>query len=402
MAEWEGRELERRTAARMATAGFVPVLNVRHAEFNQEFDIYAFSPHEDGVRRILAQCTTAPPDSQKIAALCGWARSFHVDDALFVTSRNPHDNQANVAAFQRITLLSEHPDSTFHEAIIDNRTLRVGAALSARENAIVRFLRGMSSLRRVSLDRRSQCDEAKRVAGVWAKLDEVALEADPFARLERLYSIHFKHSRLAEQCALAEGLGDSGGKALKAAYAYGRGTFTQSALAVQTLNRVHTLIALCECSCLVSAGVTIPDDYSRGRTGPLIQSLSVRPFRHLLGMFAFELVYGWGGMWPEAYEQRFMEHFGQNIGASPNELRWLIEFVNDLFCTAGHEGFILRPPWHGMGWYNVLLLPFFAKGIGVRRLESELGVALSGWPWDAWRRASYEAEKRCRQYEQSH
>jgi hypothetical protein len=69
MSMWEGKELERRTTARVAGMGFVPAINVVHRGTQSEFDMYAFLPHQDGFKRLMVQCTTASPDATKVAAL---------------------------------------------------------------------------------------------------------------------------------------------------------------------------------------------------------------------------------------------------------------------------------------------------------------------------------------------
>lgn len=88
MARWEGPELERRTAARLFTAGFVPVLNVRHQQTNCEFDIYAFHPKPKGVSRVLVQCSTQLRN-HKVAELDAYARAFGLDAKVFVSEPAP-------------------------------------------------------------------------------------------------------------------------------------------------------------------------------------------------------------------------------------------------------------------------------------------------------------------------
>ena len=222
---------------------------------------------------------------------------------------------------------------------------------------------------------------------IWYELECVPIEPDPFARLSNLYAIHEKDKTLAADCAMAEGLGKEPLPALRQAYAYNneRAVVTQSALACQTLNRTLTLIALCECSCLVADGAPVPEEFVReGRIVPLIESLADKPYRHLLGKFAFDLLHGWGGMWMWGHTVFFEEAFAADIEAKVTSVRALIDFTNDLFKKAGQEGYIVGLDFYGE-WSNILLPPYFAKGIGVGRFERELGLTLASSPWCDWR-----------------
>ena len=64
----------------------------------------------------------------------------------------------------------------------------------------------------------------------------------------------------------------------------------------------------------------------------------------------------------------FEEAFAADIGAKVTSVRALSDFTNDLFKKAGQEGYIVGLDFYG-GWSNILLLPYFAKGIGVGRFE---------------------------------
>jgi hypothetical protein len=229
---------------------------------------------------------------------------------------------------------------------------------------------------------------------VWKDLDGVPLLTDPFERLEQLYEIHWSVPKLAEECALGEGLATTGREALKRAYAYGDGTYTQSALAAQTLNRAYTLVSLCECACLVASGEQVPGalDAQSGRRGPIIRSLAERPHPHLLGPFVFELLCGWGGFWPLGVEQPFKETIASTIGAGPAQVDDLLGFINSLFRSAGMGNFVKEVEYRGVKWRNMLLLPYFAKGIGVRRIESEARQEITWAPWVDWKDDSLRLE----------
>lgn len=406
MAIWDGAELERRTAARMSTAGLVPVLNVVHDETSQEFDIYAFHPRPDGISRVLVQCTTSRPDSGKLTTLRGWADSLSVEHRLFVTGSNPHETQERVADFQGTHFLSEHPDSALHSVTVDECMIDICRPLSLRERLAIGFCRGMSHLRRVALQSRTRHECAEEVVAVWNELDRVTPMRDPFERLDRLYSIHGEHGDLSARCAVAERLGDESDDpllALKAAYAGNRGTYTQAAMATQTINRMHTFISLCECACLVAGGAQVPSHLMQsGRAGRLVASLSNRPFRHLLGMFVWELLHCWGGMWPAADEALFRRVISDDIGATPQDVDWMVTYCNSFLRSAGQEGYITRVPWQGKEWSNVLLLPYFVKGLGVLRVEALKQARLGRYPWGNWRDDCIRCVQECKKWEREH
>ena len=90
MPMWEGRELERRTAARVATAGFAPAINVTHSRTQSEFDVYAFLPKPESLGRLMVQCSVPRPKHEKLSALKGNAATFGARHMLYVTEDNPH------------------------------------------------------------------------------------------------------------------------------------------------------------------------------------------------------------------------------------------------------------------------------------------------------------------------
>ncbi len=400
---WEARELERRTAARVAAAGFAPALNVIHADTQSEFDVYAFLPQQAGFRRLMVQCSLGPPSSEKLSALKANADSFGADYALYVTAGVPHQTQMNLAEVHGVKLLSESAASDLATADVAGATIDAQRPLSLREEFIVRFLRCLARLRRLALDYRDASPACKKLVGVWNSLDQVSLIHDPFERLATLYEIHFGAPKLAEECALAEGLGPTGMRALKQAYAYNRGTYTQTALAVQTLNRVHTLIAFCECACLLAQGAALPSLLAdeRGRRGPLAQWLSGLPAPHRLAIVAFEFVYGWGGLW-RAMAATVRDRIAEAVGITPEEVDDMRGYVDHLFRDEGMGSFIKQVRYLEAEWESLALLPYFSKGIGVRRLEMETGVQLVGDPWSRWKKARIELGTECEQYERGH
>lgn len=402
MSMWDGRELERRTTARVAGTGFVPAVNVVHRATQSEFDVYAFLPQQGGFRRLMVQCTTAFPDATKVAALKGYAATFHADHAVFVTTRKPHATVAASAATHGVHLLSEDANASTHSCTIDGVQLDVRAPLTPREEAICQFLRGIAWLRRVALEHRHNSAEAKQVVDTWGELDEVFLTADPFVRLQKLYDIHNAEPALAQKCAAAENLADTPYKALGRAMVYGEGTYSQSALAAQTMNRAYTLITFAECACAVTEGAAIPDylDDPRGRRGRLIRALSDRDSRMAFATVAFDFIHGWGGLW-SAEGHSIAPELAALAGVSEAAIDDARSRIDTLLRDAGMEVFIKSFDEDYGAWECFALLPYFSKGIGVRRLTA-LGAQLDGWLYQNWSLASCGHEAECRTYEEAH
>jgi len=396
---WQANELERRTAARLATAGFVPFINVKDPGTRSEFDIYAFLPRADGVERLLVQCSYPAPNSQKLAALRGYAEIFGAPYTLFVTCGKPHDDQIELARKFKVVLLSEAGDANMGCGVVAERKLDVVAPLSCREKAIVSYLRCVAWLRRVAYGKRHTCGECETTVSVWNKLDQVPLTRDPFERLCTLYDLHFSFPTLSQECASAESLAPTPRGALKEAYAYGKGTFTQSALAAQTHNRVQTLMALSECACLLAGGATLPSSL-HDRRSKFIRELAQRPFRHLLGLFAFLLVHEWGGFWHNENEAAVKERIASHVGVAEQDIDQMIEFANRLFPGDGQPGFMAHVRYSTAEWDNIVLLPYFAKGIGLRRVECGSKIKFTVFPWADWKSSSERLEAKCKAYEQ--
>lgn len=403
MSMWEGRQLERRTAARVAGSGFAPAINVVDPDTQSEFDIYAFLPGDGEFRRLMVQCSVSAPSSQKLAALKTYASSFGADDALYVTARTPHRAQISLAKKIGVALVSESDNSPLNSANIAGRTIDVQQSLSVQEKAIVAFMQCIARLRRVALDRRNESCAAEKVVEVLNELDRVALMKDPFERLSHLYRVHEQYRKLTQECALAENLASTARRACYRAYAYNEGTYTQSALAAQTLNRTHTLISYCECACLVAAGTSVPDEIASagGRIPSLIEWLSRRTGRHLLALVAFEFVYGFGGLW-SIMGQDVAPFIESATGATKGQIQSMKSYINHIFRARGMNEFIKQVEYQDTTWENLVFLPCFSKGIGLRRVELETGDSFCGSPWDDWRRAATDLVERCKEYQRNH
>lgn len=404
MSAWDANELERRTAARLSVAGFVPALNVVHLETQSEFDVYGIRLQPDAVSRLMVQCSVPSPNATKLMALRGYAWCFGVEACLLVSVHDLHEDQQALAELAQITVLSEEQGADFAATTLHGIPLSAHTTLTPREEAIARFLRCMAWLRRIALDCRRQNPTCEQVVQTWRQLDGIALLPDPFERLCALYEIHGSNRRLAEECALSEGLATTGRDALKQAYAYNQGTYTQSALAVQTLNRIHTIITLAECACLVAGGRQVPPVvYSASsNAADEIVEFSRHPARHLLAWFVFEFLYGWGGFWQEFNIDPFREDIAQCIGASPEQVDEMIALINRVFGTQQGGEFVVSAGWSETRWRNLTLLPYFAKGIGVRRIEDESGLTFDDTPWREWKISSLDLERDLRQWETSH
>ena len=402
MSMWDGRELERRTAARVAKAGFAPAINVIHADTRSEFDVYAFLPQPASLERLMVQCSVPRPNHEKLSALKGNASTFGADHMLYVTESMPHQDQCTLADTHGIELITEDGAGR-GTASIAGTTIDVQATPTVREAAIRTHLQCLSWLRRVALDARSSSSACAALVDIWNRLNGVSLIEDPFERLLELYEIHYAAPKLAENCAVAEGLASTGRAALKRAYAYNGGSYTQSALAVQTLNRTHTLIAFCECACLVALGHAVPQalDDPVGRRGALLRWLAQRPSRHKLGIVAFEFVYGWGGLWSISGVD-CAPHIANAVGISVADLHSMRGCVDHLLRSQGMGTFIKPVSYRTNEWEALALLPFYAKGIGIRRLELETGQQFNTETCMNWKQAFDHLRTECQQYETAH
>lgn len=402
MSMWDGNELERRTMARVAATGFVPAINVKHLATQSEFDVYAFLPMAGGFKRLMVQCTTASPDSDKLSALKAYAGSFNADHAVFVTEKKAHETTEELADVHDIELLSENANAAKSSCTIEGRQLDVQAHMSDREEMIRSFLRGLAWLRRLALQQKKTSAEAQQVVDTWNDLDQAFLETNPFRRLQDLYDIHNREPELARKCSAAEDLAATPYEALRQAMVFGEGKYSQSALAVQTINRTHTLITFAECACAVAEGATIPNYLNdpRGRRGDLIQDLSDRDSRMAFATVAFEFIYGFGGLW-SGNGQSIAPELASLAGVTVEDINDARSRIDTLLRDAGMREFIKSFDEEFGSWECFALLPYFSKGIGVRRLKT-LGATLDGWLWDNWHEASEEHERACRTYEKKH
>lgn len=400
---WEPNELERRTAARVAGIGFVPALNVMHWATGSEFDVYAFLPHEDTFDRLMVQCTTSAPDADKIRALKTCALDFGANHWVFVTTRKPHETKAAMAEWHGIELLSESGHAAKHQCEIAGRVLDVHKRLTPREWAICHFLRGIAWLRRVALESREKSAEAKQVVSTWNALDEVFLTSDPYRRLQMLYDLHYEEPALAQRCAGAEGLAATAHRGLWNAMVLGDGTYTQSALAVQTINRAHTLITLAECACRTAQGEAVPDylDHPEGRRGKLIRDLADKRGRAAFAVVAFELVYGWGGLW-SAEGSSIVPDLAAIAEVDEADINDARTRIDTLLRDAGMGEFIKDFSPDYARWECLALLPYFSKGVGVSRFRAEHGLGLDGKPFAGWLEAAVQHADQCKAYEQNH
>ncbi|MCE5238390.1 hypothetical protein LLH23_07835 [bacterium] len=405
MSKFDSNDLERRTAARLSSAGFVPVLNVIHRGSNSEFDIYAYHPHPDSVHRLMVQCTTSSPGNEKMAALKGNAISFDCQHWMFVTRRKPHPTKLSLAEAHGTVLLEERGDIC--SGTVDDCLIDLAPPPTDREMLITSAMMGFAYLRQEarspSLPPRTDRarDAVSRVDELWKRLEEVPLTTDPFRRLEALYGIYESAPEISADCAEAEDLADDRYKALFEAFAKGRGSVTQCALALQTLNRLQTIVALCECACLVS-DADIPSDFQfGGKISNLIRSLRSEKYRHLLARFAFELLYAWGGMWLDEHADVFWNRIANDVGVKVAEAQRIKEFLNRLFQSIG-VSFIRPVESGGVTWHNLYLLPYFIKGVGIRRMERELSCTFDRSPCSQWRNCSVAYEGKCRAWEEKH
>lgn len=391
MAQWEGPELERRTAVRLFSAGFVPVLNVRHQATNSEFDVYAYHAHEDCVTSVLVACSTTLK-ANKLYQLDSQARVFDLDHKLFVSEPSPGEDQTELLKMMDgLAFVSEDPNCGCDTAEIDGCVIDVQCELSPREQLMMMSLRVQSHLHDRVRSKEARGNElAERIKWTWYNIECAGSISCPFKRLAELYDIHFRNPCLSADCALTEKLHPSDKfAALKKAYAENEGHYTQSALACQTLNRTLTLITLSECACRVNGGMPLPETFlnpdresKEGRVIPLIKWMSEQPFLHKFGRFAFALLHGWGGMSISDYNDVWRQVLADDVGCEPVEIDTMIEFADHLIVRSGQQDgyFKKNIAYYDNVWSNVLLMPYYQKGIGVLRFAAEeCDVDLSFW-----------------------
>jgi hypothetical protein len=114
---------------------------------------------------------------------------------------------------------------------------------------------------------------------------------------------------------------------------------------------------------------------------------------------------GWGGLLAVS-DKGLREHLGPRIAkaveVAPRDIADLTEFVNRVFRDLGMGRVIKAVNWYDASWESFYLLPFFAKGIGVKRLAAE-GVAIPPTrPWTDWLNEADKLERQCRAWEEAH
>jgi len=129
--------------------------------------------------------------------------------------------------------------------------------------------------------------------------------------------------------------------------------------------------------------------------------LAQQSARHKLAEAAFDFVYGWGGLWSKDGVS-IAEPLAASTGVTPEEVLQMKGCISRLFRAEGMGEFIKAVNVPGASWEALILLPYFAKGVGVRRFEAETGLRFGSQPWQGWKDASRVLEQECKAYEQCH
>ena len=251
------------------------------------------------------------------------------------------------------------------------------------------------------------------------------LQANPFERAEILYQAHFAHPALSMDCAEEEQLGGAPTsyesreeyrrECLRKAFVEGCGTYTQTALMVQTLNRLYTLVTLAECAVSPVERAASEIVHSTPRWLALVDWLSEQPLRQHLAPFFCHLLFVLGGFLPEIAKQEIHNEAAARLGCPPADIAKLIALADDLFRRYDPQAgvgrsFIACLEYYGFKWESWKLLPYFLKGIGSRHIRNELGLDMTRRASDPlarravlqWEKAADRLEAECETWEKSH
>ena len=401
MSMWTGRELERGVAAKMTEAGCVCLLNPKEDQTQVEMDIYALRFSPAAVRRAIVECKTGRFGNNDILALAGLLQRHPVDQLVLAARREPHKDQAATCRTYGVELIVADRDSSRSARSIIGTPVDLAEPLGYVGKAVRSTHRCISALERIALDRTPPTELSQMTGAMRQRVTSTILTHDPIRRLTELFAIHNESPRLSQECAWEEQLGPNRELSLKYAYGFNRGTYTQTALMLQTLNRVFAVVAAAEAAIEgLFENVEIDVSALPPRTLPIIEWLSKQDFRDVVGPFLYQVVFVFGGFWPLAYQNEVWSALGDNIGADPSIVPRLVQMVNHLFRAVNRPAF-REVPYQGLEWTNFTLCPFALKGIGCRSLQA-LGCVLKHAEYDKWLKAADDLEEKCRQYEKAH
>jgi len=403
---WEARELERLTAAKLAEAGIVALLGPRDPDTQAEIDVYALRFGPDSVMKALVECKTASPSNRDIEAINGLLPGYAGDEAVLVTGRGAHGDQIELAKKIGVKLVSTGGYAELDKKSILECDLDFASPLRELGCAVRSTYRCIGALERQARRHAEQgIIEAQKVVDTYSKVVNTILTRDPIKRASDLYELHFANQRLPQECAWAERLGPTPEKALQQAYAYGKGTYTQSALMAQTLNRCFTVAAIAERACAGSGGGIWHAMWETSATPPKAAGiwwwLSEQAFKEFVGPFMFYLVFVFGGFWPTDVEQLVFQQFHRLTGAPISAIESIIGMINDIFSTEGTDAITQVNNYPGYPWKNLILCPYPLKGVGCRFMRSlEINVRES--LCRRWERSLGNVEDECEEYERAH
>lgn len=403
---WQTHEWERYIAARCAEEGLVPLANVEDRDTQAEIDIYCLRFETDRVRKATIECKFPSPDSTAIYCSKGVAETYHAEHAVLATcGRTLGDSQVGACLKSGVSLLSRH-----HSAYggVPNTVLDVpvdaSVSLQPCGRAVVSTLRCFYALEQRAIDAAGNSALARMVRKGCRAVRETVLEKDPFLRLAKLTQLHTARPRISQDCAWEERLGYDRRNALQNAYGHNGGTYTQSALMLQTLGRVFALVTLAECAFEEQCARNEGWGDLTPRLQGIVEWLTKQELKQLLAPFVLRLVFVHGGLMPDMYQQEIRADIAQAIGTDTATIDKLIELANHVYSVASENDrlkFIRHPEKSDLPFHTVALCPFALKGVGVRYIAQTYDPSVaSRHPYYAdWAAALQETEESCRSHE---
>jgi len=364
-----------------------------------------------GVRRGLVECKSSPPSPSEVSQIVGLAKQLRAKRAWLVTTRPVDDRTASWAADGQV------------DVRVVGQKYRSPDRLTPGGRAVMRTLRGFAHLERLgrSAKEHGRGASVSALRKVLHLVTGSMLDFDLIQRAKLLYETHRENHVLAERCAYEERLAGSlpGARTASALKAYkakalwnamvlNAGTYTQSALMGQMLNRVYTLITLAECAEEVAAGSVAKSDVVVPRWSPIARWLSDGDLRRLLGSVLYHFVFVLGCFIPLEFKDAVYEDIGSSTGCPVDRIDDVFSLANSVFrCMArsreGSVDFILDLPIaedKPFRWKTMILVPYFLKGVGVGYYDEKLGLQLEHDYPQRWRQAAERAEAQCYKEEQ--
>ncbi len=386
---------------------FVPIVNAIDLI---EADAYLIRFDRPGVKRGLIECKCHAPDLKELSNLRGDAFGLDAEESWLFTLNEPAEDAKRWASASHLGVGIRVVGSNCGGP----------QTLSHRGRAVLRTLRCFAQLKRLvpgrPRARRARDAEPTAVTALRKTQHLVCgsmLTYDTLQRASQLYGVHHNHRFLAEDCAWQERVPDDQGRppnnkrrAVKNAYMLGGGTYTQTALMVQTLNRLYTLFTLAECAEEKAQGRIRDGDISVPRWPEIAGWLADNDLRPFVAPVMFHFIFVLGGLIPLAHEQAIYADIEDATECPSEKIGDVFQLVNSLYRC------MQRQRDDSMEWVVPLtmdrlelrthkLLPYFLKGIGVQYLREALDIELPDDPVRPWEDKARELEEQCIEAEAS-